>query len=213
MRRYARRRAGPNLPQSKSPPLATAIGIEAAKGGDVTELQVLVTDTGGNGYDRVTVCRDRDGSAPLAAAAAGCWSGWAIDDFAFGGGRQRASVRFKPVALSADGTHLQLYRSQVTFADGFTVPGELAAELVDRFGPYQEHASTLPYTHGMADFDTAMEECEYQGLWFADVANYMLREKDCSFFICHWHLFDYLNHIHLNDVDPACPGVRSGQGG
>ena len=176
------------------------------QGGDVTELQVLVTDTGGNGYDRVTVCRDRDGGAPLAAAAAGCWSGWAIDDFAFGGGRQRASVRFKPVALSADGTHLQLYRSQVTFADGFTVPGELAAELVDRFGPYQEHASTLPYTHGMADFDTAMEECEYQGLWFADVANYMLREKDCSFFICHWHLFDYLNHIHLNDVDPACPG-------
>ena len=195
-----------NLPPGKSPPLATSIEIEAARGGDVTVLQVLVTDTEGKGYDRVTICRDRDGGAPLAAAAAGCWSGWAIDDFAFGGRRQRASVRFKPVALSADGTHLQLYRSQVTFADGFTFPGDLAAELVDRFGPYQEHASTLPYTHGMADFDTAMEECEYQGLWFADVANYMLREKDCSFFTCHWHLFDYLNHIHLNDVDPACPG-------
>ena len=63
-----------------------------------------------------------------------------------------------------------------------------------------------PYTSGMADFDTALEECEYQGIWFADVANYMLREHGCSFFICHWHLFDYLNHIHLNDVDPVCPG-------
>ena len=63
-----------------------------------------------------------------------------------------------------------------------------------------------PYTSGMADFDTALEECEYQGIWFADVANYMLRERECSFFICHWHLFDYLNHIHLNDVDPVCPG-------
>ena len=62
-----------------------------------------------------------------------------------------------------------------------------------------------PYTAGMADFDTALEECEYQGLWFADVARYVMREKDCSFFICHWHLYDYLNHIHLADVDPVCP--------
>ena len=26
----------------------------------------------------------------------------------------------------------------------------------------------LPYTAGMADFDTALEECEYQGMWFAE---------------------------------------------
>ena len=58
----------------------------------------------------------------------------------------------------------------------------LAGELVERFGPYQEHASMLPYTSGMADFDTALEECEYQGMWFAEVARYMLRERGCSFF-------------------------------
>ncbi len=33
----------------------------------------------------------------------------------------------------------------------------------------------------------------------------MLHEKGCAFFICHWHLFDYLNHIHLHEVDPVCP--------
>ena len=63
----------------------------------------------------------------------------------------------------------------------------------------------VPYTAGMTDFDTALEECEYQGMWFAEVANYMLRDKGCAFFICHWHLYDYLNHIHLSDVDPVCP--------
>ena len=26
-----------------------------------------------------------------------------------------------------------------------------------------------PYTAGMTDFETALEECEYQGLWFAEV--------------------------------------------
>ena len=24
----------------------------------------------------------------------------------------------------------------------------------------------------------------------------MLHEKDCAYFTCHWHLYDYLNHIH-----------------
>ena len=71
---------------------------------------------------------------------------------------------------------MKLYRSQVTYTDGFTYPDDLAAELIERFGPYQEHASMTPYTSGMADFDTALEECEYQGIWFADVANHMLRE-------------------------------------
>ena len=128
-----------------------------------------------------------------------------MEEFAIDGGRQRASLRFKLMELAADGSRLKLYRTQVTCADGFTVPDELAGELAERFGPYQEHASMLPYTAGMADFDTALEECEYQGRWFAEVARYMLRERGCSFFICHWHLYDYLNHIHLGDVDPVCP--------
>jgi hypothetical protein len=97
------------------------------------------------------------------------------------------------------------YRTQVTYADGFTHPPDLAADLIERFGPYQEHASMVPYTSGMVDFDTALEECEYQGLWFADVANHMLREMRCTYFTCHWHLYDYLNHIHLADADPASP--------
>ncbi len=67
--------------------------------------------------------------------------------------------------------------------DGFIVPmmkrfaAEGALPHFERFGPYREHASMLPYTAGMADFDTALEECEYQGMWFAEVARYMLRER------------------------------------
>lgn len=34
----------------------------------------------------------------------------------------------------------------------------------------------------------------------------MLDHKDCNLFYCRWHLYDYLNHIPLNNVDPACPG-------
>ena len=141
-------------------------------------------------------------------ADVGQWSNWARETFRIDGRDQPAAVRFKLLDLAPDGQFLKLYRSQVTYTTGFTYPEELAGELIERFGPYQEHASMTPYTAGMADFDTALEECEYQGLWFADVANYMLHEKGCAFFICHWHLYDYLNHVHLNHVDPAGPGYE-----
>lgn len=198
-----------NLPASKAPPLESRIEVVARLGGDVTAFHLLAVATAGRGYDRVLVCRARDGKSCVAVAGAGEWSEWAVEDFAIDGGNRPASLRFKLMELAADGSRLKLYRTQATYTDGFTRPEELAGELVERFGPYQEHASMLPYTAGMADFDTALEECEYQGMWFAEVARYMLRERGCSFFICHWHLFDYLNHIHLGDVDPVCPGYAA----
>ena len=198
-----------NLPASKAPPLESRLEVVARLGGDVTAFHLLAVATTGQGYDRVLVCRERDGARCVAVAGAGEWSEWAVADFAINGSNRPASLRFKLMELAADGSRLKLYRTQATYTDGFTRPEELAGELVERFGPYQEHASMLPYTAGMADFDTALEECEYQGMWFAEVARYMLRERGCSFFICHWHLFDYLNHIHLGDVDPVCPGYAA----
>ena len=195
-----------NLPPSQARPLESTLDIYARLGQDLNRFHLLAVDSRGQGYDRLLICRQKNGQEKIAEANTGSWSDWAIEKFRIDGQEQPASLRFKLLQLAADGSYLKLYRSQVTYADGFTVPDELAHELIERFGPYQEHASMTPYTSGMADFDTALEECEYQGLWFADVANYMLHEKGCSFFICHWHLYDYLNHIHLNDVDPACPG-------
>lgn len=196
-----------NLPSSQSPPLATSFVVKARLGGDRNLFHLLVLARHSQEYDTVLICHEKDGSRKLAEAAVGQWTVWAIAPFQINGREQRASVRFKLLDLSGDGQHLKLYRSQVTYVDGFTYGDTaLAAELIERFGPYQEHASMTPYTAGMCDYHTALEECEYQGLWFADVANYLLHEKGCSYFTCHWHLYDYLNHIHLNDVDPACPG-------
>lgn len=198
-----------NLPESHSPALATTFIVTARLGSDATRFHLLAVDSQGNGYDRVLICRSTNGEDLLTTANLGEWSEWALAPFQIEGSSQEASVRFKLLELTTDGSRLKLYRTQVTYTTGFTYGDEeLAAELIARFGPYQEHASMTPYTSGMTDFDTALEECEYQGLWFADVANFMLHEKGCSYFTCHWHLYDYLNHIHLADVDPECPGFN-----
>ena len=198
-----------NLPASSSPPLATSFTVTARLGGDANDFHLLALDTCGAGYDRVLICRSRDGNDVVAASGVGEWSEWAIEQFRINGKEQQASVRFKLMELAADGTNLKLYRTQITYTNGFTYGDtELEADLIKRFGPYQEHASMTPYTAGMIDYDTALEECDYQGMWFANVANYMLHEKGCSYFTCHWHLYDYINHIHLADVDPICPGFN-----
>ena len=159
-----------NLPPSQSPPLESIIEIHARLGGDVNTFHLLALDSCGRGYDRLQICRRKDGDSKIAETAVGQWSDWAIEPFQIDGQKQEASIRFKLMELTPDGKNLKLYRSQVTYADGFTYPDDLAAELIERFGPNQEHASMTPYTSGMADFDTALEECEYQGIWFADVA-------------------------------------------
>jgi predicted AlkP superfamily phosphohydrolase/phosphomutase len=194
-----------DLPPSRSQPLESNFWVRDRKSGDLTTFHLLALDSRGEGYDKVMICRERDGGTRIAETERGAWSEWAIESFRVNGKERLASVRFRLMELSPDGDRLKLYRSQVTYADGFTYPDDLATDLISRFGPYQEHASMVPYTSQMADFDTALEECEYQGMWFADVANYMLHERGCSFFICHWHLHDYLNHIHLSDADPISP--------
>lgn len=195
-----------NLPPSGKPPLATQLTVVARAGTAARTYHVLVTARG-EAYDQVHLCRARDGAQAAADAAPGQWTAWIVDKFAQPSQPVEAALRFKVMELDPGGRHLKLYRSQVTCTQGFCYGNcELERELRERFGPYQEHASMTPYTAGMADFDTALEECAYQGLWFAAVGRYLLEREDCSYFTCHWHLFDYLNHIHLADVDPVCPG-------
>ena len=195
-----------NLPASHKPPLETEIAIVSRFGNTSQRYSVLVTASA-EAYDRVHLAQGKDGNRIVASAGTREWTDWLVDDFAVPDGSVEAALRFKVMELDPGGNHLKLYRSQVTHVHGYSYGDtELEDLLRERFGPYQEHASMIPYTSGMTDFATALEECAYQGNWFAEVGHYMLTERDSAYFTCHWHLYDYLNHIHLADVDPVCPG-------
>ncbi len=195
-----------NMPASHKPPLETQLTITSRFGKAAKTYHVLVTASG-EAYDQVHLFATKDGRQPVGAALPQQWTAWIVDEFEMPETPVTAALRFKVMELDPGGNYLKLYRSQITYTSGFCYgDSELEEELHHRFGPYQEHASMIPYTAGMTDFATALEECAYQGQWFAEAGHYMLTERDCTYFTCHWHLFDYLNHIHLADVDPVCPG-------
>lgn len=193
------------VPGSSLPPLESTITVTSRIDGSVTSFPILLLADDPAKYTKILVCREKDGDEMVAEVRPGEWSRWATEEFIGEDGPRKASLRFKLLELSPDGKHLSLYRTQTTFTDGYSHPDETAMELTGRFGPYQEHASFIPYEAGYVDFDTALEECRYQGLWFADSANFLLHEQGHAYFTCHWHLFDYLNHIRLHFADPSSP--------
>jgi predicted AlkP superfamily phosphohydrolase/phosphomutase len=196
------------LPSDSVPPLAATIEILPKWPGDPVRFRLLVVDSVGKGYDRVMLCENRDSRSAFADLGIGAWSDWRFQAFTVGGERQQGTVRFKLIELAPDASRLKLYRSQVMRTDGFTHPQDLAGELIERFGPYPEHCSLTPYQSGMADLGTALEELEYQAQWIARAGVYVMKERECSLFNCHWHIFDHLNHPFLGKVDPGCPAHR-----
>ncbi|MCL5075977.1 MAG: alkaline phosphatase family protein [Chloroflexi bacterium] len=201
-----------NLPCSAGAgPLESALRIVPKIQGEDRQFHLLVVDSVGQGYDRVIICRERDYQSKIAETSVGEWSDWVLEPFVVEGQQRTGTVRFKLVELSKDGRRLRLYRSQIMPTDGFTAPDELGEELIERFGPYQEYVSELPSILGSADFETCLEEAEYQAQWIAKAGQYLMDKRGGTLFYSHWHWLDDINHHHLAQADPSWPMYRAGE--
>ena len=92
---------------------------------------------------------------------------------------------------------------------GFSEPDSMGKELVDKIGPYQEHVSEYSSILGWTDYETVLEEADYQAQWFADAALYLSEEKKIDIFYSHWHFLDDLNHHQLGHVDPSWSNFKA----
>jgi len=185
------------LPAGDPPPLATVLPVRTKKEEDAQSWQAVVLG-GPNGYDRVVVCKAKDLATKICEVRLDQWSPWAIVTI----GEQEGTVRFKLTGLSPDGKRLKLYRSQIMPTASFAEPSAIGRELVQQIGPYQEHVSQMFASLGAVDYDTCVEEADYQAQWFAKAALYLTKQKGCDLFFCHWHFLDDINHWHLAHLDP-----------
>ena len=79
------------------------IEVHARLGGDVNTFHLLAVDSRGQGYDRLQICRGKDGDSKIAETEVGQWSDWAIEPFEIDGRKQEASIRFKLMELTPTG--------------------------------------------------------------------------------------------------------------
>ena len=107
----------------------------------------------------------------------GAWSDWVFEDFIIEEKNVTGTFRFKLMELSTEAKEFRLYRSQIMPTTGFSEPDSIGKELVDKIGPYQEHVSEYSSILGWTDYETVLEEADYQAQWFADAALYLSEEK------------------------------------
>ncbi len=199
-------RAWKNLPKDSAAALeAELVAVPKFKGKE-KRWHLLVTRSSEHGFDRVFICRKRDLLSVVAEIGVGEWSEWLFEPYVVENRKCAGSVRFKLIELSRDAARFRLYRSQIMPIQGLSYPDGIGRELIDKIGPYQEHVSEYSYILGWTDYDTCLEEAEYQARWFARAAAYLAEHKGISLFYSHWHFLDDVNHHHLAHIDPAWSG-------
>lgn len=173
-------------------------------------LNILLQSTSGNGFDQLVIAEGKDASSPLARLSPGEWSPWMIREIPSDQGPQSGSMRFKLLELSPDGKRLRLVRSEIYPTTSFTEPESLSEELIKEAGPYIEHAG-LPLSHDLKDYETILEEMQYQVDWHIKAAKYLQETKGWQIYYLHWHFPDSVQHRFLPGADPASPVYDAGE--
>ena len=140
------------------------------------------------------------GSQDLGFAAAGTWSSWATITWPSG---QRASVRFKVLAMETARVHL--LRSEIYPVDSFTYPPDYARDLFQVVGPFIEHPATVRRDDDLA-LTAIFEEIRDQVDWYGGVVRHAAQHRPWALAMMHWHWVDTAQHAFLAGLDPE-PGV------
>jgi len=149
---------------------------------------------------------DTDGKE-LDEVKRGIWSDWLTLDFDSCGA---GSVRFYLFSCAEDSEFgFTLAHSSIYPTRGFTFPHKLGGELVNNVGPFLASPLTnIRDTEGDAVF---LSDYEYQGLWMARAAKYLLEKYGWDLYYQHYHVIDSASHIWLNYADPEGGGYNPGK--
>jgi predicted AlkP superfamily phosphohydrolase/phosphomutase len=164
----------------------------------------LIYASGSNGYDRVRVCRRRDGGEAVADLGVGEWSQWWLDGFEIDGQEVRGYLRLKLIALGGEAEAFELFAPQIWPAEGYTWPLEVAGEIDAKVGNFLQNPARDAL--GVVDDDTYFELLEFHHQRLADVAQYLAGSREWDVLLVETHASDYANHFFLTQADP-CSGA------
>ena len=199
-----------DLPPSARPPKEVLLTILPLARGRDTMLRGergvpklfygLIYASGDSGYDRVRICRTRDGGSAVTELAMGGWSGWWRDEFVIDDEEIDGYVRMKLVNLTPDADAFELFVPQIWPALGYTQPTEVSAEIDEHVGNFLQNPARDAL--GIIDDDTYFELLDFHHERLADVADYLTTSRDdWTMLFIETHASDYTSHFFLGQAD------------
>ena len=153
----------------------------------------------GDGYDRVRVCRSRDGGDAVADLGAGDWSEWWLDGFGIDGEQVEGYMRMKLVGLSPSADMFELFSPQIWPREGYSKPAEVAGEIDAEVGNFLQNPARDAL--GVVDDDTYFELLDFHHQRLADVAEYLTQSRQWDALFIESHASDYASHFFLAQAD------------
>ncbi len=171
---------------------------------DPPTWHLLVQDSAGKGYDRVTLSPTKNFKDAFFTIAKGEWSKKVYGDIQIAGGEvKKVHFRGKLLELSNDAGDFRLYLSALGVEDDdYVYPSALSKEIHSEEGLMAFNGGYVAYTLDLIDMDTYMEVQHYHDLWLGDVATYLLQNKPWDLFTMHFHAPDWFYHAAMTDLDP-----------
>lgn len=146
-------------------------------------------------------------SLAVADVPAKKWSSTLIVPFSFNGVEKRAMFRFKVLSSDLQNKKLTLYITQIYPVDGFCSPGEIGAELIDKFGCFFNHPGFSGAAMGWFDDapETFIEIIDMQNKWLAEAGKHLMRTNKWDLFMMQAHTVDFANHLYMphHDTSPS----------
>ena len=198
-----------NLPESAKPCLEVELTIRPlARGwptmirGEVGTPKTLfgvVYAFGGDGYDRLRVCRTRDADDVLVELSQGEWSDWWLDSFEIDGAPVEGNLRVKLITLAPAADMFELFVPQIWPVEGYTRPEPVAREIYENVGPFLQNPGRDAL--GMIDDDTYFELLDYHHDTLAGVVHHLASTREWDILFTETHASDYGDHFFMGQAD------------
>ena len=194
-----------NLPSGSEDPLGAKFDIVYNR--SIEQMAPLswylvVTQSAGKGYDRLTVSTTIDFKDALFTLGRGEWSKKINHKFKTQDGREiEAFFYAKLLELTDDAEDFRLIMSSFIPVDGWSNPPEVARELTSEAGYPAFSGGLIGYTMGIYEMDTYAEIAAMHDIHLGDITTKLMTKYPWDLYCMHIHTIDWVYHSILTEMD------------
>jgi len=166
---------------------------------------LLVQDSQGKGYDRVTLSPTKNYKDAFFTLRLGEWKQRIpVTAKTTEGEVKQGIFSAKIVELSEDAGMFRVYMTGVAETTGWSMPENIAAELIaNTKGDCSLRGGGLrAFRQQWVDLDTYTETQNLQNVFLGESAEYLIKNKEWDLFFMHFHATDWIYHAYISFMDP-----------